>query len=574
VNILFTDEEIKKRLSEISTHLKYPQLFVVVNSLEKTRGLLFEVDKINAVMETDAKDDIEAQTMLVEELKYLENEITTLIESYLFSTSPDSYWIYDGKEIKITSKTEFNKKISQFCEDKYGLAPRFRNELANREHLSTPIMTARKALLSDLLENAHLEDLGYSKDRFPPQKTIYLSLLKDTGIHRLQDSIYELGAPTDKSYFPLWEQSLNFLESAVFSKRNLIDLYEQLKSGSLKLKKGFVEFWVPIFLIIKKEDFALFHNERGYVPYIDSDVLDLVHKKPSDYSVKSYKIEGVKIDLFHQYREITAIADGVGQGTSFIRIFSAFVRFYRKLPAYTLQTNKLTDQAKGFRNAIQKAEDPATALFESIPTALGYGKINFEEDSAVLKGFIDQLNGAIYELRTAYDELLSRIEASLLKVTSLKENDFPKYKSELQAKYKGVKSDLLIPKFKVFHTRLMSKLDDRDSWLKSLADQLLGKSIEQINDQEEIILLNSFKEALANLDRVLEIHEFLEQEENEAYTFDLIDKTGKVFHDKVSVNPDEQRKVSELYDQLNTLIKSNDKLLNKAALVRLLKDFL
>jgi hypothetical protein len=40
------------------------------------------------------------------------------------------------------------------------------------------------------------------------------------------------------------------------------------------------------------------------------------------------------------------------------------------------------------------------------------------------------------------------------------------------------------------------------------------------------------------------------------------------------VNPDEQRKVSELYDQLNTLIKSNDKLLNKAALIRLLKDFL
>src|SRR5690606_16036090 len=173
--------------------------------------------------------------------------------------------------------------------------------------------------------------------------------------------------------------------------------------------------------------FALFHNDRGYVPYIDSDVLDLIHKKPSDYSVKSYKIEGVKIDLFHQYREITAIADGVGKGTSFIRIFSAFVRFHRKLPVYTLQTNKLTNQAKGFRNAIQKAEDPATALFESIPTALGYGKINFEEDSAVLKGFIDQLNGAINELRTAYDELLNRIEASLLKVTSIKEKDFPNY---------------------------------------------------------------------------------------------------------------------------------------------------
>ncbi|PZX54035.1 hypothetical protein [Algoriphagus chordae] len=574
VNILFTDKEVKKQLTEISAQLKYPQLFVVVNSLVKIKALLLEVGKINAVMETDAKDDIPAQEMLIDELIYLENEISELIESYLFSRSPDSFWIYDGEEIEITSKTDFNKKISQFCEEKYALTPRFRNELANREYLSTPIMTARKALLSDLLENAHLEDLGYSNDRFPPQKTIYLSLLKDTGIHRFQDSIYELGAPTDQSYLPLWEQSIQFMESSVFSKKNLNELYEQLKSGDLKLKKGFVEFWVPIFLIIKKEDFALFHNERGYVPYIDNDVLDLIHKKPADFSIKSYKIEGVKIDLFHQYREVTAMSEGVGQGTSFIRIFSAFVRFNRNLPAYTLQTNKLTHQAKGFRDAIKKAEDPATALFESIPTALGYGKISFEEDSAVLKGFVDHLNGAIYELRTAYDELLNRIESSLLKVTSIKEADFANYKSSLQTKYKGVKSHLLIPKFKVFHTRLMSKLDDRDSWLKSLADQLLGKSIEQLNDQEEGILLDSFKEAFANLDRVQEVHKFLKLEENEAYTFDLIDKTGKILHDKISLNREEQEQVSELYDQLNPLLKSNSKLLNKAALVRLLKDFL
>ena len=93
----------------------------------------------------------------------------------------------------------------------------------------------------------------------------------------------------------------------------------------------------------------------------------------------------------------------------------------------------------------------------------------------------------------------------------------------------------------------MSKLDDRDSWLKSIADQLLGKSIDKMNDQAEMILLESFKEAFSNLDRVLEVHEFLGHEENEAYTFDLIDKTGKVFHEKVSLTLENQEKVIELY---------------------------
>lgn len=574
VNILFSDQKINDQLKRISKELTKPQLFVVVNSLSRIKNLILEIDKVMFVIENDAKEDEEAKRMLEEEMEFLEIEISNLIESYLFRNSSDTYWVYKGEDLSIRSKTDFNKRLSECCENFYSDSPIFRSELANREHLSTPIMTARKALLSDLLESSHVEDLGYQKDKFPPQKTIYLTLLKETGIHHVEDRSFVLGQPKAESFQPLWKESLGFMESAIFSKRNLNEFYENLKSGKLKLKKGFVEFWVPIFLIIKKEDFALFHNDRGYVPYIDNDVLDLIHKKPSDFSIKSYKIEGVKIDLFHQYREITAMDEGVGQGTSFIRIFSAFVRFYRNLPAYTLQTSKLTEKAKGFRNAIQKADDPATALFESIPSALGYGKINFEEDSAVLKGFIDQLNAAIYELRTAYDELLNRIESSLLKVTSIKEADFTTYKSELQTKYKGVKSHLLIPKFKVFHTRLMSKLDDRDSWLKSLADQLLGKSIEKMNDQEEIILLDSFKEAFANLDRVQEVHKFLKHEENEAYTFDLIDKTGKVFHDKISLNKEEQGQVSELYDQLNSLLKSKSKLLNKATLIKLLKDFL
>ena len=575
INILFNDKDIKKDLLKISSDLAYPQLFVIINSLENIRRPLYEIEKIKKVLENEAKDDEKAKDMLFEEMKYLENEIISLIDSYLFTSSPDSYWVYNREEIFIKSKTDFNKKLSKICEEKFGETPRFRNELANREYLSTPIMTARKALLSDLLESAHLKELGYDPDRFPPQKTIYLSLLRETGIHReLADGIYELGEPTDLSFAPLWNQSMEFLASTEFSKRNLDEFYQLLRSGSLKLKKGFVEFWVPIFLIIKKEDFALYHNDRGYVPYIDNDVLDLIHKKPTDYSIKSYRIEGVKLDLFQQYREITAIAEGLGQGSSFIRIFSSFVRFYRNLPAYTLQTNKLTEHAKGFREAIRKSEDPASALFESIPMALGYGKINFEENPEVLKGFVDQLNAAIYELRTAYDELLNRIEGSLLNVTAIKESEFLLYKATLQKKYKGVKSHLLIPKFKVFHTRLMSKLDDRDSWLKSIADQLLGKSIDKMNDQEEMILLESFKEAFSNLDRVLEVHEFLGHEENEAYTFDLIDKTGKVFHEKVSLTLENQEKVIELYEQLNTLLNKKEKLLNKAALVRLLKDFL
>ena len=50
------------------------------------------------------------------------------------------------------------------------------------------------------------------------------------------------------------------------------------------------------------------------------------------------------------------------------------------------------------------------------------------------------------------------------------------YKSKIQARYKSLKPHLLIQKEKVFLNRIMSKLDERDSWLKSIADVILGKS--------------------------------------------------------------------------------------------------
>ena len=121
INILFNDKDIKKDLLKISSDLAYPQLFVIINSLENIRRPLYEIEKIKKVLENEAKDDEKAKDMLFEEMKYLENEIISLIDSYLFTSSPDSYWVYNREEIFIKSKTDINKKLSKICEEKLAL---------------------------------------------------------------------------------------------------------------------------------------------------------------------------------------------------------------------------------------------------------------------------------------------------------------------------------------------------------------------------------------------------------------------------------------------------------------------
>lgn len=59
---------------------------------------------------------------------------------------------------------------------------------------------------------------------------------------------------------------------------------------------------IPIFLIIKKEDYALYSNET-YIPNLNKEVLDLLQRNPSDFQIRTFAVEGIRLDLFNKYRE-------------------------------------------------------------------------------------------------------------------------------------------------------------------------------------------------------------------------------------------------------------------------------
>ena len=58
--------------------------------------------------------------------------------------------------------------------------------------------------------------------------------------------------------------------------------------------------------------------------------------------------------------------------------------------------------------------------------------------------------------------------------------NFAVYKPEICAKIEDLNTALLSQKQKIFYKRITSHLDDRISWIKSIADVALGKDIEDI----------------------------------------------------------------------------------------------
>jgi hypothetical protein len=286
---------------------------------------------------------------------------------------------------------------------------------------------------------------------------------------------------------------MNLLQSAQNNKIPISRFYEELTNPDLgfKLKRGFLEIWIPVFLISQKDNFAMYHENTGYIPYLTAELIDLIHKSSHSYLIKSYGEGNIPSNLLLRYKEITKTTHtGTNLNSSFISIFSNFLRFYKSLNDYGKNTKSISPQGISVREAIKNATDPETALFEDLPRALSFQGKSFITNSDNLDAFTNEILTAIESIRDAYPQLLSRIEKILFESFNIDN------KIEFKDK-KQLLNDLLIGQINesylgqtslVFFKRIVSQLDDRDSYLKSVADVALNMSIDKLKDEQEPLL--------------------------------------------------------------------------------------
>ena len=355
------------------------------------------------------------------------------------------------------------------------------------------------------------------------------------------------------------------------SKRNLVEFYEELSVKPFKLKKGFVDFWIPIFLIAKKEDFALFHEEGGFIPFITEDTLDLIHKKPQNFLIKSYDVSGLKLNLLESYKELVQVGNNEkGTRSTFLSIFGNFLRFQRGLNPYTLKTKKLSSNTIKLREAIINSKDPEDALFNEFPAALGYHTISIKGDIEVLGSYTEQIEKAIKEIRTVYDNLIDRIERVISESFYCSSTEFSEYKIEIISKIGNLNLVTLNQKQNVFYKRLVSPLDDRFSWIKSVADVALGKSIDEMLDEEEHLLTENIKDLSLGLIKATEIQNYNKTSKNgRLFSIRFFGENGDFIDDKLVVQSNNSKKLSEIKNKVSASMKDLNENQRKGLLIEL-----
>lgn len=574
VNLLFSESPDIEVVQEISSQHNQAILYGIYRNTKQIKNMLFDLAKTEYVIKEHSDDRI-----AVEELTVLrdhqEEELNQRVLHHLYTQSTDVVWIFQGEILSIASLAEFNATLSTICRKIYIDTPIFRNELVNRHKLSGAISTARKNYIKALTEHWHEEDLGFSKNKFPAEKTIYLTLLKETDIHRWTEDGFILGEPQAPSFRPLWKACQTFLESAKSVRRNLQEFFVTLAEPPLKLKQGFIDFWMPTFLFIKREEFAIY-QEDVYLPELNREILEQIVKKPRKFQLKTFDVQGVKLDLFQRYRALLQqIEHKEFTNASFIETVKPFLTFYRSLPQYTRHTKKLDPRSLRLREAIANASDPEKTFFEDFPRALGYGgNLNFNEiDDELLKAYILQLQTSIRDLRTCFSVLIDRIESRLRIELACPELEFPAYRVVIKERFASLREHLLLPHLKGFYGRILSDFGDRDAWISSLVHALLHKPLEEIRDEEEELVYERLNETIQELDNLCDIAKLVVDPEKEKVVKLEVTSPIEGSQERLVRLPkkkvDEAQNIEHRIDK--ELAKSKDRSVRIAILVKLLQ---
>lgn len=574
VNLIFNEKINQQEIIDVSKNQNDVIIYCFFSKSVDIISQIYDIEKTKQVLVENAEDSV-AKRELEKIIKHHEYLLTYFINKNLYN-NPDVKWCWDGKEIEFDSAKSFKKFLSNICKVVYSKTPIFLNELANKNKISSSIHTAKKNYFRALVHHWNDPDLGFDDAKFPPEKTIFLSLLKFNHIDTSSFNSYigseEYKKSTFKDVIDICEA---FVESTKSNPTKLSELYSILAVRPFKMKKGFLDFWIPTYIFLKREDVAIFNTESGYIPNLRFEDLELLSKYPEEFHIKAFEIEGIKLDLFNAYRTFLQqdIKSDISN-QSFIETIKPFLVFYKSLTEYSKQTNRLSPEAIKVRSSIALSVDPEKTFYESFPAALGYTLSSLKSEEGAVDRFALALQECIREIRTSFEKLIERIELFINTEVLYENLNFEGYKNSLQSRYKTLKKHLLLDNQKTFVLRLDSKIEDKTTWLSSLANALTGKSVEKFSDEDEIIFYNRFKNMILDLDSLTLISQQEVDDEKEFILNVKIDSFEDLMKNtQIRIPKSKSIEIEKIRTKLEGFL-SDDNTLNVAALTSLLKDII
>lgn len=360
--------------------------------------------------------------------------------------------------------------VSSLCDDIYYDAPRVDNELVNRHALTSAGAGARQRLIERMFDHGHDPELGFGPGKNPPERAMYLSLLRRGRVHRQDGGEWAiLPPPQDDDPLRLLP-ALDAVEARLESDPDrvpLSEIYGLIEGRRYGVRRGLAPLILAIKLVSAGHRVALF--ERGtYCIRLDGAAFMRILKAPEHFALQWVALEGVRADVFHR---LALLLDQPPEESGIRLVVDPLIRFGVELPFHVQHSSALSSEARAVRQALARSRSPIDLLFAELPIACGMEPFapEAEGNGELAATFVTKLGDTVAELRSCYPRLLESMRDETL--AALGASD----RASLAERAAAVAFRVREQRLRTFAMRLADAGLAEDPWTEALGGGVLSK---------------------------------------------------------------------------------------------------
>ena len=584
------DDE-KLFLKEVASFYSELDLVVLCLSGSQLREAVAETQALQRVQINNQglHADPIAKREFEDRLTAAEQSQEKLLQSLLDSPE-NNYWYFHGEKKKVSSKRELQHVMSEVLESAYHLSPTIPNELINRDSPSSQANAARNKLLYAMINHEAEADLGIEK--YPPEKAIYRSLLRATGLHcEIEPNQWKFVEPeTDArkvsklqkiaNIRPVWDRINEFLDSTEVEAKSLSDLNKELIAPPYGVKAGVLPILYIAVYVVYQHELALY-EKRHYRPQFTQEMLERFVKRPDEFELQRFKIQGLNASVFEQYSKV--IYEDT-KHNNLLDLAKPLASFMGGLPEYTQNTRRGLDKtAQDVRAAFNLAKSPQRLLLEDLPKALGYQGLQERATEEELSAFAQSLTNSLRELRDAYGKMLAKQKQLLAQAFNVDTSlELDALRKVITGKCHGLENFTVDSQgLRAFIMRLSKTEGDDASWFENVLMFLGHKPTKKWIDSDQDTAehrLNDFSRRVVDLEQlsIYSQKKGMKVDSNfDVYLLRSVKKGGEFMDEVVAIDKQTAKNIASTKEDLTKVLQGlNDKELKLAVLAELVDEFL
>lgn len=429
----------------------------------------------------------------------LETRLVSSVESALGlrghvpSAPLDIFW--HGEAIVLA--VPMHSFASTLCDRVYREAPKVENELVNRHVLTSAGAGARQRLIESMFLHAHDPELGFKLGKNPPERALYLSLLRRGRVHRDQDGAWTIGPPQQGDDPLRLKPALDSIEGRLKKtddRVRLTELYGLIEAPPYGVRRGLAPLLLAVTLVVAGHRIALF--ERGtYCTRLDGAAFMRILKAPEHFELQWVSLEGIRAEIFHRL----AILLGQPPEEEGIRtVVDPLIRFGVDLPFHVQHSSAIGPEARGVRRALAQSRSPLDLVFTELPLACGSEPFGPDAplDANQVSQFVARLDAAISDLRGCYPKLLEDVRTGVFEALDASD------RASLAERAAALGFRVSEQQLRTFAMRLADSALAADPWAEALGGALVGKPPARWLDQDVDIWRSKLAEVANQFRRV------------------------------------------------------------------------